>query len=315
MDLFDIVISGKIRKEGGGGDVEVDALSVTENGTYSASSGHAYSPVTVSVPTGIIPSGTLSITSNGVYDVGSFASADVNVSGGGGGDTAVIERSYGSIYENSEASIIASYVFYSNSTITSVNFPNVKGINNQAFQNCIKLATANFSNVLQIGYGAFQSCSMLKEANFPELTTITGSMAFVHCWNLSTVRMPKLIATSAQTFSNCSALSVTQFDALQSISGSTFGYCGALSVISLPNVSYIGPSAFAQCKNLMSIYLLSDSAATLSNVNAFSGTPMRDSSYTGAFGSIYVPASLVNTYKSKTGWSTISDRITSYVEG
>lgn len=35
---------------GGGGDITVEALSVTENGTYTASSGKAYSPVTVNVP-------------------------------------------------------------------------------------------------------------------------------------------------------------------------------------------------------------------------------------------------------------------------
>ena len=34
----------------GGGDITVEALSVTENGTYTAESGKAYSPVTVNVP-------------------------------------------------------------------------------------------------------------------------------------------------------------------------------------------------------------------------------------------------------------------------
>lgn len=35
----------------GGGGVTVEALSVTHNGTYTAPTGKAYSPVTVSVPT------------------------------------------------------------------------------------------------------------------------------------------------------------------------------------------------------------------------------------------------------------------------
>lgn len=34
----------------GGGDITVEALSVTENGTYTAETGKAYSPVTVNVP-------------------------------------------------------------------------------------------------------------------------------------------------------------------------------------------------------------------------------------------------------------------------
>lgn len=36
--------------QGGGGGVTVEPLSVTENGTYTAPSGKAYSPVTVAVP-------------------------------------------------------------------------------------------------------------------------------------------------------------------------------------------------------------------------------------------------------------------------
>lgn len=55
------------RGEGGGGGVTVTPLSATENGTYTAPSGAAYSPVTVNVPT---PTPTLTpktITENGIY--------------------------------------------------------------------------------------------------------------------------------------------------------------------------------------------------------------------------------------------------------
>jgi hypothetical protein len=37
---------------------------------------------------------------------------------------------------------------------------------------------------------------------------------------------------------------------------------------------------------------------------------MSVSTLTGSFGSIYVPASLVDAYKSATNWATYADRIT-----
>ena len=61
---------------GGGGDVSVESLNVAANGSYTAPSGKAYNPVHVAVPE---PSGTISIDSNGSYDVMQYASAAVDV--------------------------------------------------------------------------------------------------------------------------------------------------------------------------------------------------------------------------------------------
>ncbi len=74
-------------KEGCG--TEIEELNVTANGTYTAPSGKAYSPVTVNVPN---PStGTLQITENGEgIDVTQYAAVDVNVSGGGEINTATV---------------------------------------------------------------------------------------------------------------------------------------------------------------------------------------------------------------------------------
>lgn len=105
----------------------VDPISITSNGTYSAPSGHAYSPVTVSVPTftptiqslsvtengtytapsgvdgyspvsvnvpGIVPTGSQTFTENGTYDVTSIAEAVIDVAGGGSSWKKLASKTY-----------------------------------------------------------------------------------------------------------------------------------------------------------------------------------------------------------------------------
>jgi hypothetical protein len=72
-----------------GGGVTTEPLSVTVNGTYTAPSGKAYSPVTVNVEAPEPTLEPLTVTENGNYTPGAgvdgFSSVRVNVSGGSGG--------------------------------------------------------------------------------------------------------------------------------------------------------------------------------------------------------------------------------------
>lgn len=83
---------------GGGSSVTVEPLTVTSNGTQTAPSGKAYSPVTVNVPQ---PSGTINITTNGPEDVSMSAVANVDVNPsivwvnyGTGGGTATLANPF-----------------------------------------------------------------------------------------------------------------------------------------------------------------------------------------------------------------------------
>ena len=97
--MFDPVsyAMGKNAGGGGGGDITVEALSVTENGTYTADEGKAYSPVSVSVPNSyaaadegkVVSNGTLvsqtahaEVTANGTIDTTLNNSVKVNVNAG-----------------------------------------------------------------------------------------------------------------------------------------------------------------------------------------------------------------------------------------
>jgi hypothetical protein len=64
----------------------------------------------------------------------------------------------------------------------------------------------------------------------------------------------------------------------------------------------------------MTVKLYHSSVVTLSGAAVFTSTPMSNSTYTGEFGSIYVPASLVDAYKSATNWTTYANRITALPE-
>ena len=226
--------------------------------------------------------------------------------------------------------------FYMCTSLTSVSFPVCTNINDAAFYYCPSLTSVSFPVCTSIGTSAFYRCTSLTSVSFPVCTRIGGS-AFYSCDKLITVNFPSCLTINFDAFGRCCSLTAVSFPACISIGSKAFSYCTSLTTVSFIACTSIGSYAFAYCSSLTSAYfgnstvsktttlfsqafsnctkltnltLYYPSVATLSNINAFNSTPMSVSTLTGSFGSIYVPASLVDAYKSATNWVTYADRIT-----
>ena len=83
-----------------------------------------------------------------------------------------------------------------------------------------------------------------------------------------------------------------------------FNGCSKLTTADFPVAESIGNTAFNNCSALTTLILRSGTMATLSNTNAFNGTPIKSGT-----GYIYVPAALVDTYKAATNWTAYANQI------
>lgn len=305
--------------------VDVIPLSAAQNGVYSAPSGKAYSPVTVSVPNSysaadegkvvhngaLTPQTSSSVTSNGTVDTTLISSLTVDVSGGGGGsenEDAIIMKTISGAYENSRVTSVGSYAFYNCTRLTAVSFPNCTTIGSYAFYSCISLPTVFFPTCTSIGNYAFYSCRSLTTVLFPNCTTIGGS-AFNYCPRLTAVSFPNCTTIGSCAFYSCSSLATASFPACTSIGSSAFYGCVSLTTVSLPACTSIGNQAFRYCRLLISLYLMGSSVATL-GTSVFNSTPIGGySASAGQYGSVFVPQSLLASYQAATNWASIANRI------
>ena len=121
--------------------------------------------------------------------------------------------------------------------------------------------------------------------------------AFSQCTQLQNVIMPSCLGIDANAFYQCSEITTVELGK-------------NLSNVSLSVTPYIGNATFYQCNKLAQLKLYWPTIATLSNTNALTYTPLSRSTYISGWGSIYVPASLVEAYKSAANWTVYASRIT-----
>ena len=171
------------------------------------------------------------------------------------------------------------------------------------------ISTYTNDRVKNIGIYAFFYNTRLTSVNFPACTHIENS-AFNSCTSLTSVSFPvcKIIGNAA--FQSCTRLTSVSFPVCTYIDEAAFQRCTSLTSVSFPACTYIAKYAFNCCYNLVSIYLRGSSVCKLSASYAFQSTPIGGySASAGRYGSIFVPASLVDAYKTATNWTYFADRI------
>lgn len=105
-------------------------------------------------------------------------------------------------------------------------------------------------------------------------------------------------------FFSCSSLTSADFPAATSIGASAFEMCSNLTSVDFPAATSIGDFAFFQCTSLTSLILRATTqVCTLSGTDAFVNTHIASGT-----GYIYVPAALVDSYKTATNWTTYANQ-------
>ena len=151
-------------------------------------------------------------------------------------------------------------------------------------------------------YLASRLNNTIKSYKNDEVETIPA-YAFYGCTVLKSVAFPSCEDVRNDAFYNCVALINVELPNVISIKDSAFRLCIVLSSIDLPLLTSIASNAFRDCRKLQSIILRSQTVCTLGG-NAFLSTLIAS----GA-GYIYVPADLVESYKTATNWVTYANQI------
>ena len=225
-----------------------------------------------------INSPTLSISENGIYDVASYASANVSVpfydiykamatigilnSQGDTRSNSLYSFTYTSTdiqnFCNSLSSIHSN--MFVNKYLSDVfTFNNVSVIYNSAFAsvgsgNATMTATTilNFPSCINIYDSAFFNNIRLLSVSFPICTTIRSS-AFQYCRGLLEANFSSCVSIRRNAFYFCDNLITASFPACTTIEDYAFYSCYNLTTINFSVCTSIGTNAFAYCSNLTTV--------------------------------------------------------------
>lgn len=228
--------------------------------------------------------------------------------------------------------ILANSVFYNCEKITLNKLPSATtSVGTYLFYGCTSITNFTINDGVDISNSAaaFQNCTSMTNIIIPNDATIIPNYFLSNCSSLENINLnDNIIKLSSGSFYGCSKLTLNSLpSSLTSLGSNCFYNCSLLSITEIPKgVTNIQGNCFYQCSSLVTLNILGDittiaynsfdnsglTTLSLPNVTSvptggksmFQGTPIDKGT-----GSIYVPDSLVENFKSATNWSSYADVI------
>lgn len=149
----------------------------------------------------------------------------------------------------------------------------------------------------------FANQTNLISADFPNLTR-TNDFVFWGCTNLTTVNLPKATYVGLNAFENCKNLEYISFPSATIVYGYAFLYATKLKTIDFgATVDFARTTSFNNCNSLNTLILRGNGISPLSSTELFNGAGAFSAGGTG--GTVYVPSTLIESYKTATNWSAL----------
>lgn len=214
-------------------------------------------------------------------------------------------------------------------SLTSIVIPEIRELSSDAFYYCENLSEIVLPiNLEKIGFNSFSNCNSLVKIKIPDGVTTISDNCFISCENLEEVELPETvlylgegswdnpggpgyafmycpklkkvnISKSVKTIHLRGCESLTSLDIPDGVTSLILEYCGVTSVTIPESVTYLNLEA----TSLTSLKLECTTPPTLASWG------LRNIEYSGT---IYVPSSSVNAYKTADGWKDYADQIVGY---
>ena len=156
------------------------------------------------------------------------------------------------------------------------------------------------------------------DGSLTELTSNAENVrdhAFYLASTLTKIELPLAISASGYAFTGCEKLVNIYCPNLQKVGTNAFESCKLLKKIDLPLCESLAAAVFRFCYSLKTVLLRNDSVCSLAAVSAFYQSYHFHGTVNATYnpdglkdGYIYVPRSLVDSYKAATNWSTFADQ-------
>ena len=223
----------------------------------------------------------------------------------------------------SEVETIPNYLCYGLKKLTSIIIPSsVEYIGYYAFNNCTGLTSITIPETITELYASgniLNGCTGLTTINYNAISAkkvnnhrgTVVSQSNNNLWgttpNLTTINIGNQVQVIPSGFLGSGQSKITSITVPDSVTliGNYAFYQSKLTSIDLPDsVTSIGNYAFYGCSSLTSITIRPTTPPTLDSSSYRTTFPNTSQNY-----KIYVPASVVNTYKTTSKWSYFSSKI------